>query len=348
MLDHSGATHTQVTQSEWYRSLSKYEKPNLRKAIWQLLNTFVPYIGLWILMVWMLRQGISYLFVLPLTVVAGGLLIRIFIFFHDCGHGSFFASRQANRILGTLCGVLAFTPFEDWRRPHAEHHATAGNLDRRGVGDIWTMTVDEYLAAPLSRKITYRFFRNPIVMFVIAPPIIFLITQRLPHKGAGRRERVSVLINDLALLGILFAASKTIGLSTYLLIQMPIMSIAACVGVWLFYVQHQFEDVYWARHENWDPIRAALEDCSYYRLPKVLQWFTGNIGLHHIHHLRPKIPNYNLQQCYDEVPVLQNVEPLTLRTSFKSAFLHLWDEASRKLVSFRAAKRRRLQTEASR
>lgn len=339
MLD-SATTFKTVVQSDWYRALSRYEKPNHLKAIWQLLDTFIPYIALWILMICMIRHGVSYWLTLPLIVVAAGLLVRIFIFFHDCGHGSFFASRKANQIVGYISGVLTFTPYEDWRHQHAEHHATASDLDHRGTGDIWTLTVEEYLAASTWKKLTYRFFRNPFVLFVLGPPILFLIAHRIPRKEDKKRERRSVHYTNLAILGILVIASVTIGLRTYLLIQLPIMAVAGAIGVWMFYVQHQFEKDYWARHEDWDPVRAALDGSSYYKLPKVLQWFTGNIGLHHIHHLRPRIPNYNLQKCLDEIPALQAVEPLTLRRSLKSICLNLWDEANGRMVSFRSIARR--------
>jgi omega-6 fatty acid desaturase (delta-12 desaturase) len=214
------------------------------------------------------------------------------------------------------------------------HHATVGDLDRRGTGDVYTMTVDEYLAAPRLRRLAYRFYRHPLVTFGLGPPIVFLVIQRFSHKGSGRRQRYSVYLTNLALLIIIAVASMTIGLRAYILVQLPIMLIASIVGVWLFYVQHQFEGVYWARHEAWDPWRAALEGSSYYELPKGLQWFTGNIGLHHIHHVRARIPNYNLQRCYDEVPAMQAVEPLTIRKSLKSPWLDLYDEKQQELVSF--------------
>jgi omega-6 fatty acid desaturase (delta-12 desaturase) len=273
-----------------------------------------------------------------LIFVTSGLFVRIFIFFHDCGHGSFFASRQTNKILGYITGILTFTPYEDWRHAHAVHHATAADLDRRGVGDLWTMTVEEYLASSNRKRLAYRIYRNPFIMFGLGPTVVFLITQRLPHKGAGRRERQSVWITNGAILAILVLAHLTIGLRTYLLIQIPIILIAGAAGIWLFYVQHQYEGVYWARHEEWDPVKAALRGSSYYKLPKVLQWFTGNIGLHHIHHLRPRVPNYHLQQCYDELSVMQTVDALTLRRSINSLWLKLWDEDHQKMISFRTLK----------
>jgi omega-6 fatty acid desaturase (delta-12 desaturase) len=340
----SDVVKTHLTQLNWYQALAKYERPNPYKATWQLLDTFVPYIVLWIFMVCMVRMGVSYWCTLPLVVVAAGLLVRIFIFFHDCCHGSFFASRRANRIVGYVCGILTFTPYEDWRRPHAIHHATAGDLNRRGTGDVWTWTVAEYLAAPKRKQWGYRLFRHPFFLFGVAPLGLFLIKHRFVQKEAGKRERYSVIFTNLAVLALIGLASLTIGLRTYLLIQLPIIALAGAIGVWLFYVQHQFEGVYWAQHQDWDPMRAALEGGSYYRLPKVLQWFSGNIGLHHIHHLRPRIPNYNLQRCYEDIPALQVVEPLTLLGSLKSLHLHLWDESNQKLVSFRSLKRHSQQT----
>lgn len=318
------------------RALGKYEKPDLGKASWQLVNTFVPYAALWVWMVWMIRRGVSYWELAPPVLVAAGLLVRIFIIFHDCCHGSFFASRRANQLLGYAAGILTFTPFEGWQHSHNRHHASAGDLDRRGIGDVWTMTLDEFRAASRWKQWGYRFFRNPLVLFFLVPPALFLIAQRFPRRGANSREFRSVLLTDLGIAILVFIASLTIGLRTYLLIQLPIMLVTGTVGVWLFYVQHQFKGVYWARHADWDPLRAAMEGSSYYRLPGWLQWFTGSIGLHHIHHLRSRIPNYNLQRCFDEVPALRAVPVLTPLGSINCLWLNLYDESSRKLISFRS------------
>ncbi|MGD2155371.1 MAG: fatty acid desaturase [Anaerolineales bacterium] len=317
-----------------YRAVAKYTRPDLRRAIWQILNTFIPYIALWVLMVVSIKQGYSYWITLALSVVAAALLVRIFILFHDCCHGSFFASRKANRILGYVSGILTFTPFEQWRHSHAVHHATVGDLDRRGVGDVWTLTVEEYQNAPWWQRVAYRVYRHPLIMFGIGPGVAFFFAQRLPAKGAKKRERRSVMLTNLAIILILVAASLTIGIRTYLLIQVPVMMIAGAVGVWLFYVQHQFEGVYWARHESWEPLLAALQGSSYYKLPKIVQWFTGSIGFHHIHHIQPRIPNYNLQACYDNTPGVQQDQPLTLRKSLACIWMNLWDEKQQKLVSF--------------
>ncbi len=320
------------------RTLSKYAQPDYRKAFIQIFNTFVPYLALWGLMIFTVLHDYSYWITLLLAIPASALLVRIFIFFHDACHGSFFPSRSANRILGNITGLMVFTSFEDWKRTHVIHHSAAGDLDRRGVGDIWTLTVDEYVAAPRWKRFVYRLFRNPLVLFGLIPLNLFLVVQRFPSPGAGKREQYNVLWTNIALASLIIVMSLTIGFQNYIMIQLPIIFIAASAGMWLFYVQHQYEDVYWARHQNWDMNKAGLEGSSYYKLPKVLQWIVGNIGLHHIHHLRANIPNYNLQRCLDEVPILQSVKPLTFMTSLKSLWLRLWDEKRQKLVSFRILK----------
>jgi acyl-lipid omega-6 desaturase (Delta-12 desaturase) len=326
----------ETTKPAWYLITAKYRQSNLGKSLWQLLDTFVPYCVLWAAMIYTVQQGISYWITLALAVVAGGILVRIFILFHDCCHGSFFESRRANLILGYVTGILTFTPFEDWRYAHSLHHATAGDLDRRGVGAIWTMTTEEYLAATLLKRLRYRIYRNPLVLFGPGPALLFLCFQRFPSKGAGKRERNSVAITNVALLCVVGLATWTIGFQTYLWIQLPVILIAGSLGLWLFYIQHQFESVYWARHKSWEPLRVALEGSSYFKLPKILQWFSGNIGLHHIHHVRPSIPNYNLQQCCDEIPAFHAVKAITLRTSYRSLRLGLCDEKQKKLVGFRS------------
>jgi omega-6 fatty acid desaturase (delta-12 desaturase) len=329
-----------MAKPAWYRTTAKYGQSNFRKSLWQVVNTLVPYCVLWALMIFTVKWEYPYWITLTLAVVAAGILVRVFILFHDCCHGSFFASRRANKILGYVAGVLTFTPFEDWRRVHNRHHSTAGDLDRRGAGDIWTMTTEEYLAAPLPKRLSYRFYRNPFILLGPGSLLLFLFLQRFPNKGAGKTERRSVLYTNLAILLLVGMATWTIGLPAYLLIQLPIIMIAGSVGLWLFYIQHQFETAYWVRHDSWDPMRVALEGSSYFKLPKILQWFTGNIGLHHIHHVRPSIPNYNLQECQDAVPVFQTVKPITLKTSFRSLRLSLCDVKNQQLVSFRSLPRR--------
>ncbi|MGR8935940.1 MAG: fatty acid desaturase [Gammaproteobacteria bacterium] len=320
------------------QAVAQYARPDHRKACWQIANTFVPYIGLWALMIFTVLQGYSYWLTLALAVPAAGFLVRIFIFFHDCCHEAFFASRRANRLFGYITGLLTFTAFEDWQRTHITHHATSGNLDRRGAGDIWTMTVEEYLDASKPKRLAYRLFRNPFALFGVIPVVLFLAVNRWPSQGAGKRERYGVLNTNIAIAAMITGMSLALGTWNYLLIQLPVIFFAASAGMWMFYVQHQYEDVYWARHEQWDLTKAGLEGSSYYKLPKVLQWIVGNIGLHHIHHVRANIPNYNLQRCYDEVPAMQMVKPLTFRKSINSLWLKLWDEQQQKLVTFRAIK----------
>lgn len=337
MLQDSNGAAAQGSKPDWFRATAKYGQPNPLKALWQVFNTYVPYFGIWGLMIYTVQQGYSYWITLGLTVVAAALLVRIFILFHDCCHRSFFASRRANAILGYISGILVFTPYDEWRGAHIQHHATSGDLDSGGVGDVWTMTVDNYLRAPKRKRLAYRLFRHPLVLFGIGPLYKFLIAFRF-YKGTRKHERRSVMLTNLGIAAIIGIASMTIGLQTYAAIQFPIVLIAGSIGLWLFYVQHQFDGVYWARHEKWDPMKAALQGSSYYKLPKVLQWITGNIGLHHIHHVRPQIPNYHLQRCYDEIPALQAVEPLTLRKSLACLWLNLWDEKRQRMVSFRSLK----------
>lgn len=319
-------------RASWRQAVATYQSPDLRRSLWQIVNTFVPYIVLWILMVRSL--AVSYWLTLALAVPAAGFLVRIFIFFHDCGHGSFFKSQRANDIFGIITGILTFTPYYSWRHAHAIHHATAGDLDRRGVGDIWTLTVREYREAPLWKRFAYRVFRFPPITFLVGPTVVFLILQRLPAGEKAPRERVSVWATNLALLGVAAAMSFAIGLEAYLLIQIPVMILAGMAGVWMFYVQHQFEDTYWERHEKWNFATAAMQGASFYKLPRILQWFSGNIGFHHIHHLSPKVPNYKLQACFDANPIFQQVKPVTVWASLKSLRLHLWDEENRRLVGF--------------
>jgi acyl-lipid omega-6 desaturase (Delta-12 desaturase) len=335
MVASADGVGTRPAQPPWLKELRPYGRADARKAWAQIANTLLPYFALWAVMITTMRLGLPYIVTLLLAVIAAGFLIRTFILFHDCCHGSFFRSRRGNRIFGYVTGILAFTPFDQWRFSHATHHATAGNLDRRGTGDVWTMTLKEYKDAPSWKRLAYRIFRHPLVMFGLGPLMSFVISQRFAPKSASKRGRYSVALTNVALLLIMVLAWATIGLRTYLLIQMPVVLIAAMMGIWLFYIQHQYPDVYWTSDAAWDPVRAAMEGSSYYKLPKVLQWISGNIGIHHIHHLRPAIPNYHLQACYDGVPQAQTVKPLTLADSLKCLGLALYDEDQRRLIRFR-------------
>jgi acyl-lipid omega-6 desaturase (Delta-12 desaturase) len=328
------------TRKELIQALSAYAQPDFRKAVYQISNTFVPYIALWALMIYSVVQGLSIWITLLLAIAASGFLVRLFVLFHDCCHGAFFPGRTGNRLFGYIAGVLTFTPFEDWQRTHVIHHSNSGDLDNRGVGDVWTLTVEEYLAASRVKRIAYRIFRNPFILFSVTPLVLFLVVHRFPSPGAKKRENFSVLFTNTAIATLILVMSLTVGFQNYLLMQMPVILVAASIGMWLFYVQHQYEDVYWSRNEDWDLTKSGLEGSSYYQLPAVLQWLVGNIGLHHIHHVRANIPNYNLQQCYNDIPALQDVTPLTLRKSFQSLWLNLWDEEAQKLVSFRSISRK--------
>jgi acyl-lipid omega-6 desaturase (Delta-12 desaturase) len=340
MTTDSASTRTKPksTTSSWKEVVAKYQQPKLRRALWQVTNTLVPYAALWYLM--HLSLGVSYWLTGLLALLAGGFLVRVFIIFHDCGHGSFFKSREANDVLGFITGVVSFTPYYHWRWEHALHHASSGDLDNRGTGDIWTLTVQEYLEASRWKRCAYRLARNPGVLFLLAPLFLFLIKQRFALPKAARRERNSVHWTNLALLAMAAGLSCLFGLKAYLLLQFGIVATAGAGGVWLFYVQHQFEGVYWERRADWDYCAAALEGSSFYKLPRILQWFSGNIGFHHIHHLSPRIPNYNLEKCHQAEPLFQRVKPVTFFSSFKALTFRLWDERGRKLVGFRALKNR--------
>jgi acyl-lipid omega-6 desaturase (Delta-12 desaturase) len=323
----------QSDTAAWKQIVAKYQEPSTPRALWQIVNTFGPYALLWYLMYRSL--AISWWLTVPLAVLAGAFLVRVFIIFHDCGHGSYFRSRTINDVLGFITGVLTLTPYYHWRWEHAIHHASAGHLDKRGVGDVWTLTVQEYLEASRWKRFAYRLARNPFILFVLAPLYLFLIHQRFPSGSANKRERHSVYMMNLAILTMATGLCAVFGIKAYLIIQTIIIAVAGGAGVWLFYVQHQFEDVYWERGNDWDFTRAALEGSSFYKLPKILQWFSGNIGFHHIHHLSSRIPNYNLERCHKADPLFQQVKAITLFSSFKSLGYRLWDEQRRKLVGYR-------------
>lgn len=317
----------------WRTAVARYQQPDVWRSVWQVANSIIPYLLCWYLAYRAL--SVSYWLTLALAVLAGGFLIRIFIIFHDCGHGSFFQSRKANDLVGMVTGFLVFTPYYLWRHEHAVHHATAGDLDRRGMGDVWTLTVAEYRALSRWQQLGYRLYRHPVVMLGLGPLFVFLVSHRfVGRKDARPRERNSVYGLNIALLATLVLMGLTIGLKAYVLVQLPILAVATSVGVWLFYVQHQFEGTYWERHEEWDYVTAALRGSSFYKLPRVLQWFSGNIGFHHIHHLSPRIPNYYLEKCHEENPPFQAIEPVTLWSSFRSLTFRLWDEDQRRLIGF--------------
>ncbi len=322
-----------VDVGEWKKIVAEFQKPSTSRALWQIANTLGPYALLWYFM--FLTLAVSWWITLPLAMLSGAFLVRVFIIFHDCGHGSFLKSRKANDAVGFIAGMLTFTPYYHWRWEHAIHHASAGDLDKRGTGDVWTMTVQEYLESSPWKRFAYRLARNPVLLFVVAPLYLFVIRQRFPSSQANPRERRSVHWMNLAILAMAAGLGWIFGLVPYVLIQLTAMAVAGGAGVWMFYVQHQFEGVYWERGENWDYTAAALQGSSFYQLPKILQWFSGNIGFHHIHHLSSRIPNYNLERCHRSHPMFREVKPITLLSSLKSFSLRLWDEKLRKLVGYR-------------
>ncbi len=323
---------------DWYPSLKTFRNSDNRKAIKQLFNTLAPYCCLWYLMILSIQAGYSYTLTLILVLPAAAFLVRLFILFHDCVHGSFFKSKWANTFFGYLLGILVFTSFDDWRFSHLRHHVSYANLDSRGFGDVWTMTVQEFEDSPKMIQLQYRLYRHPVVLLGLGALFNFLLSNRLPTRTVKRKERMSILFTNLLILGVFLIASKIIGWKTYLLIQLPVLGLAGAMGIWLFYIQHQFEGGYWARKSQWEPIRAAMEGSSFYKLPAILNWFSGSIGYHHIHHLSPRIPNYRLRQCFDAIPALQAKEPLTIMKSLSSFRLKLWDEERQEMVAFPARK----------
>ena len=317
---------------QWRAIVARYHCPSRWRSTWQLANTLLPYAVGCALMYWSL--GVSYLLTLVLAVPTAGLLVRIFIISHDCGHGAFFRSRRANDIFGGITSFLCCTPYHFWKHEHAVHHASAGNLDERGRGDIWTMTVKEYEAASRIKRLAYRMYRNPVVLFGVGAFYVFMLEYRVPPVKGTARDRASVWRTNLGLAAVIALAYLTIGLKALALIQVPVFFIAAGAGAWLFYVQHQFENVYWARDGEWDYVAACVQGSSFYRLPRVLQWFTGSIGFHHVHHLSAKIPNYFLEKCHRENPVFHHSPQLSLWSSLRCMNYRLWDEERKKLITF--------------
>jgi omega-6 fatty acid desaturase (delta-12 desaturase) len=336
-LASSGMTG-QWTPPSWRAALAPYAQPHLGRSLLDIATSLVPYLGLLVAMYFLL--DVSYWLVLALSVPAAGFLVRTYILFHDCAHGSFLPWRKANEWLGATCALLVFTPFQRWRHEHAVHHASSGDLDRRGIGDVLTLTVAEYEALPWQRRLGYRLFRNPVVMFGLGPIWAMILAPRFVSHNERLRIRRSVWRTNLALASVIGLLCWLLGWDSFLLVQMPSALLAGSLGVWLFYVQHQFEDAYWQSSDSWSYDEAALKGSSYLRLPKVLQFFTGNIGLHHVHHLSTRIPNYNLQRAHDANPAFQQVPTLSVWDGMRCVKLKLWDEGRGRLVSFREARAR--------
>lgn len=325
---------TRSTAASWNATLAPFKEPVLAKSVWQLASTSALLVANLVLMYWSLEVG--YWLTLLLSVPAAFLLIRLFIVQHDCGHGAFFKSARVADAVGAILGVLTLTPYAYWRRTHALHHATSGNLEHRGFGDIDTLTVDEYLQRDWWGRLQYRVYRHPISLFVVGAQLHFFVRHRWPGivPREWRRERRSILWTNVGLAAMVTAGCAVLGPVTFLKLYLPMMMLSCSLGVWLFYVQHQFEPTYWEHDEQWQFVAAALEGSSYYELPKLLQWLTGNIGLHHVHHLNSRIPNYHLQAVFDAHPELHRVTRISLWESLRCMTLALWDERERRLVPF--------------
>jgi acyl-lipid omega-6 desaturase (Delta-12 desaturase) len=317
-------------------ALAAYARPRLGRSVIEILTSVVPYLAISVLMY--LTLGVSYLLTLALIVPAAGFLVRTFVVFHDCAHGSFLPSKRANRSVGRFVGLFVLSPFQRWRHDHAIHHGTSGDLERRGVGDVITLTVGEYQAREWRGRLAYRLIRNPLVMFGLGPVFAMMIGPRIATRSQRPRLRHSVLGTDLVLLVVIGGLCWLIGWQSFLIVWAPAAMLAGSVGIWLFYVQHQFEDAYWQSAAEWSYSDAALRGSSYLMLPKVLQFFTGNIGLHHVHHLNARIPNYNLQRAHDENEIFHQVPTLTLWDALRAVRLKLWDEERGKLITFAQAR----------
>jgi omega-6 fatty acid desaturase (delta-12 desaturase) len=313
---------------EWRKLVAPYARADRGQAIWQAANSLIPYFVLFYLA---LRSvEISLWLTVPLCILAAGFQVRSFIIFHDCGHGSYFQSQRGNDLMGILTGLITFTPYQRWKHAHAMHHATAGDLDRRGVGDVYTMTLEEYRRARWYVKAGYAVMRNPAAMFLIGAPLMFLLVERIP-PAKGPRDIASVWWTNLALAVMVTLMGLGFGWRAYLTVQLVTMYLASIAGVWLFYVQHQFQGVYWERHARWDFFDASMRGSSFYKLPKVLQWFTGSIGFHHIHHLSSKIPSYHLERAYKENPAF-HIKPLTVWSSLACLKWRVYDEVNKRMV----------------
>ena len=342
MVEKSASTATADVTRISTQALARYREPCHSRSIFEIAVTLVPFAALWTLG-WAAVHFGYWEFSFLLGVPAAGFLVRLFMIQHDCGHGSFFRYRLANDWVGRFLGVLTLTPYDDWRRAHAIHHATSGHLDRRGVGDIDTLTVREFKALAFWGQLRYRLYRHPLVMFGFGAAYHFLLRHRLPIGSirGGWRAWISAMATNLAIAVAATALISLIGIGPFLLVHLPIALLAGSVGVWLFYVQHQFEETFWAHDQEWNFHEASLRGSSYYDLPGILRWFTANIGVHHVHHLCSRIPYYRLQQTLRDNPDLRSVSRLTLFQSFRCVRLVLWDDSRRRLVSFRDVRTQR-------
>ncbi len=341
MPQHHRAISTVQEARAWMQALARYREPSGARSIFEIAVTVVPLVLLWAAILVAVHFGHWY--ALVLVVPAAGFMVRLFMIQHDCGHGSFFRSQVVNDWVGRVIGVFTLTPYDFWRQTHAAHHAHSGDLELRGMGDIDTFTVNEYLRLPRWRRLCYRIYRNPLFLFVIGPAYLFFLQHRLPVGmmwGKGWKPWVSTMATNAGIALVVGLMIWLIGLQSFLMAYLPILLIAASIGVWLFYVQHQFEDTWWANHENWNHQQAALHGSSYYDLPPVLRWFSANIGVHHVHHLSSRIPFYRLSNVLKDFPELKKVGRITPLESFRTVRLALWDEIERRLISFREFRER--------
>lgn len=316
-----------------------FAKPSNGRAVWQMVNTIIPYVGFIGLMYYLISIGVHPLLVVPISIIPALFLVRIFIFFHDCTHSSFLANKKVMNILGHLFGILTFTPYSMWKREHLTHHRTVGNLEKRGVGDVWTMTVTEYQESSWLKRLGYRLYRHPFFLFVLGPTFMFTVYNRLPIGVKTKQDWFSLIITNLGVLGIFLAVTFTVGIEYYLLIQLPIIAIAATAGVWLFFVQHQFDDVYWEDGNHWDITKAALDGSSVYKLPAILDWFSGNIGYHNVHHLNARIPNYRLRKLFFSTKAFRSSREIKLFESLRLGTLYLYDDKLKQLITRRRYKK---------
>jgi len=329
------ASQTRPDASQWTRTLRDYRQPEWPRAARELIVTALAFVLCWALLLLAVTSGQIWLYALVLLPGAG-FLVRLFMIQHDCGHGSFFPSRRANDWVGRIIGLMTLTPYYQWRRTHAIHHASSGNLDRRGIGDVLTLTVAEYLARSRWGRLRYRLYRHPAVMFGLGPPYLFLLQNRIPvgFMRKGWRGWFSTMSTNATVLAIAALMIWAVGATPFLLVHIPLLLLGSAAGVWLFYVQHQFEDTHWAHGESWSAHEAALYGSSHYDLPEVLRWMTANIGLHHIHHLSSRIPYYRLPEVLRDHPELRNLGRITFMDSLRGLRLVLWDESIQRLASF--------------
>ncbi len=330
-----------MTNHEKTKQLKKavmtYATSDTRKSIMQIINTILPMLLLWVAAYWIIPYTV--LGAIGLSILAAGFVVRTFIIFHDCTHGSFFKNKRANNIVGFLTGVLTFFSYEKWKREHMIHHATSSNLDKRGIGDIWVMTVDEYINASKWKRFYYRIYRNPFVMFGLGPLYLVLVSNRLNRKDARKKERLNTYLSNIIIVAIISGVILLTNIQSFLIIHGTTMFVAGSLGIWLFFIQHTFEDSYFENESEWDYVKAAVEGSSYYKLPFILQWITGSIGFHHVHHLAPRIPNYKLEEAHEQTPPLQRATTITLKTSLQSLRYKLYDAPRKHFVAFEDVKR---------